>query len=226
MSGIARRFSAASKHFQYLGDTSGVSASIALPSHQAGDLLVVVAFLRTRATIPPWPDLEQPSGWTPIPAFGYQEVSPLQVGSDKWFIGGAFRVASASGTDSGSWTVRDPYAHPEIPEEQYLLGFAWRGGSGVGNREERIANDGTSLVVPGLTCANTGSYIAVVAGSPFTSFTSGGDPSALSGMTPRLLDTGTRRAWDSAVPRASIPQASLTALSSAFKFSASIEIRA
>lgn len=73
----------------YVGAASAAATSLTLPTHQAGDLLLLFAY-RSGSTSPP----TIPSGWTAISQGGNNNNSAVL----------AYRLAAGAGTASGTWT--------------------------------------------------------------------------------------------------------------------------
>jgi len=73
----------------YVGSSSSASTTLTVPTHQAGDLIIIAA--RRSGNVTP-PSL--PAGWTDIQSGG-ADIFSSRV---------AYIVASGSGTSSGTWT--------------------------------------------------------------------------------------------------------------------------
>lgn len=72
----------------YVGAASAAATTLTLPTHQAGDLLVMAAFT-SGATIP-----TIPSGW----------IQKISISQSSRRLVVAWRTATAAGTSSGTWT--------------------------------------------------------------------------------------------------------------------------
>lgn len=73
----------------FVGANSAAANTLAIPAHQAGDILFMFA-LRLTGTAAP----TVPAGWTSLATRSQSSISAVV----------AFRVATASGTTSGTWT--------------------------------------------------------------------------------------------------------------------------
>lgn len=76
-----------------VGATTALSTTIAIPTHAAGDLILMFAYRAAGA----WPYPALPSGWT--------EILSGASGSNSQRV--AYRIASGPGTTSGTWTGAD-----------------------------------------------------------------------------------------------------------------------
>jgi hypothetical protein len=167
-----------SPKLEFIGSSYAEDDEIAIPAHQAGDLLVILA-------METYYDLITPSGWT-------------QVSGSNVSRGAGYRVATAADTLSGDWGY---------PTTTHLASFVWRGSTGVtsvGANKLRIDSN-TMLSIPDLTCQFYNSWIISMAFSLNQEFILLGAPTDLPGMTLRFNNARARRAWDSDGPKVSLP---------------------
>jgi len=205
MSGIARRLMMSSRRPAFIGATVAVSTTLTLPAHQAGDLLVMHAIGTTT-------NITMPSGWEMILQF--TGSGPRHT----W----AYRVATATGTTSGTWSGATSLVcagwrncHPTTP-----VGAAGirRGNSGAVN--------GNFIDFHAVTAANAGSWIAAEGAANQASFFPSGNNSIPPGLTTRDFSNRRYRVWDSDGPLASFPDTRLSGgLSSADWGSIVLELR-
>lgn len=127
----------------YVGRVTGTT-SATLPTHQAGDLLVCFAFSRTGASI------TLPSGWTNKVTTGSFNGASSRL---------SYRVATAAGTASGTWT-----------NATSVVFHVYRGATGLGGNQWTTSNTNSGFYYPSVTLARTDntSWIAYFAGHQST----------------------------------------------------------
>lgn len=122
----------------YVGGASAAATSLTLPTHQADDLLLLFAY-RSGSTSPP----TVPAGWTAIDQGGNNNNSAVI----------AYRIATASGTTSGTWT-----------NATHISSTAYRSGSGTLAIGTHTSNGGSGdiLTYGGITLqdADNSSWVA------------------------------------------------------------------
>ena len=99
----------------YVGSSSNESSSLTLPTHQAGDLIIVCA-LRTSSSS----NAVVPSGWTLIGV-------NAGLNSDNLTI--AYRIATSAATVSGTWTNAEFMVAVVYRDSVNYLAAAYRNGS-------------------------------------------------------------------------------------------------
>ncbi len=152
----------------HVGSAIADGASVTIPAHQAGDLLVIFANRFDSTTIP-----TLPSGWTSAATkTGTQRAGRV-----------GYRVATGSGTTSGTWTGA-----------QITLVWVLRDHGGIG-----AAAVDAATTLPALTLTGSSSWVGALQSGVF------GVPAVPSGMTSRangsydrVADTnGTVSSWAS-----------------------------
>jgi len=152
----------------HVGSAIADGASVTIPAHQAGDLLVIFANRFDSTTIP-----TLPSGWT---------SAATKTGTSRAGRVG-YRVATGSGTTSGTWTGA-----------QITLVWVLRDHGGIG-----AAAVDAATTLPALTLTGSSSWVGALQSGVF------GVPAVPSGMTSRangsydrVADTnGTVSSWAS-----------------------------
>jgi len=152
----------------HVGSAIADGASVTIPAHQAGDLLVIFANRFDSTTIP-----TLPSGWT---------SAATKTGTNRAGRVG-YRVATGSGTTSGTWTGA-----------QITLVWVLRDHGGIG-----AAAVDAATTLPALTLTGSSSWVGALQSGVF------GVPAVPSGMTSRangsydrVADTnGTVSSWAS-----------------------------
>lgn len=116
----------------FVGAASAAASSLTLPTHQARDLLLFFAYRNGSATPP-----TVPSGWTSVNQGGNNNNSSVL----------AFRLATASGTASGTWT-----------DATHVSAAVYRAGTGNINigAAATTGGSGNTLTYSGITLQNTG----------------------------------------------------------------------
>lgn len=116
----------------YVGFATAATTTVTIPAHQAGDLIIMVGFRTTTGTFS-----AAPAGWTAY----FSDTTTATT----FQIRCAYRIATASGTTSGTWTGASQ-----------LNCFVYRGATGIGNTATvRRSGTGTTLTYPSLTLLNT-----------------------------------------------------------------------
>ena len=143
----------------HVGSAIADGASVTIPAHQAGDLLVIFANRFNSTTIP-----TLPSGWT---------SAATKTGTSRAGRVG-YRVATGSGTTSGTWTGA-----------QTTLVWVLRDHGGIG-----AAAVGAATTLPALTLTGSSSWVgALQSGSELL-------PAVPSGMTSRAISSWYERVAD------------------------------
>jgi len=152
----------------HVGSAIADGASVTIPAHQAGDLLVIFANRFDSTTIP-----TLPSGWTSAAT----ETGTYRAGR----VG--YRVATGSGTTSGTWTGA-----------QTTLVWVLRDHGGIG-----AAAVGAATTLPALTLTGSSSWVgALQSGSELLPAVPSGMTSRANGSYDRVADTnGTVSSWAS-----------------------------
>lgn len=152
----------------HVGSAIADGASVTIPAHQAGDLLVIFANRFDSTTIP-----TLPSGWTSA-ATNTGTYRAGRVG---------YRVATGSGTTSGTWTGA-----------QTTLVWVLRDHGGIG-----AAAVGAATTLPALTLTGSSSWVgALQSGSELLPAVPSGMTSRANGSYDRVADTnGTVSSWAS-----------------------------
>ena len=152
----------------HVGSAIADGASVTIPAHQAGDLLVIFAARFDSTTIP-----TLPSGWT---------SAATQTGTDRAGRVG-YRVATGSGTTSGTWTGA-----------QTTLVWVLRDHGGIG-----AAAVDAATTLPALTLTGSSSWVgALQSGSELLPAVPSGMTSRANGSYDRVADTnGTVSSWAS-----------------------------
>ena len=152
----------------HVGSAIADGASVTIPAHQAGDLLVIFANRFDSTTIP-----TLPSGWT---------SAATQTGTDRAGRVG-YRVATGSGTTSGTWTGA-----------QTTLVWVLRDHGGIG-----AAAVGAATTLPALTLTGSSSWVgALQSGYSSLPAVPSGMTSRANGSYERVADTnGTVSSWAS-----------------------------
>ena len=152
----------------HVGSAIADGASVTIPAHQAGDLLVIFAARFDSTTIP-----TLPSGWTSAAT----ETGTSRAGR----VG--YRVATGSGTTSGTWTGA-----------QTTLVWVLRDHGGIG-----AAAVGAATTLPALTLTGSSSWVgALQSGSELLPAVPSGMTSRANGSYERVADTnGTVSSWAS-----------------------------
>ena len=160
-----------------VGTAFNQSTSVTLPTHQAGDLIVVFAFRSTNNTIP-----TSPAGWLYCK---FQNAAGTAAGSMV-----AWKVATSSGEVSGTWT-----------DAEYLAAVVYRDDANylvLGGAARSTFTSSSSVVYPGMPYvsdvpqrSNT-SWVGAFVG--VKSATSDAHSLAPTGMTNVSSQTGTGRA--------------------------------
>ena len=152
----------------HVGSAIADGASVTIPAHQAGDLLVIFAARFDSTTIP-----TLPSGWT---------SAATQTGTDRAGRVG-YRVATGSGTTSGTWTGA-----------QTTLVWVLRDHGGIG-----AAAVGAATTLPALTLTGSSSWVgALQSGYSSLPAVPSGMTSRANGSYERVADTnGTVSSWAS-----------------------------
>jgi len=157
-----------------VGSAAASATTVTIPAHQAGDLLVVFAFNSAAATAP-----TLPSGWT-NGANGAANTCGGRVG---------YRIATASGTTSGTWT-----------NANRLIVMVYRGNNALSVGQVAGGNGtGTSVTLTALASMQGVGRNKVVSFAGHRTATTFTDPS---GLTRRQV-TATApfvAAWDSDNP--------------------------
>ena len=150
----------------HVGSAIAVGASVTIPAHQAGDLLVIFAARFDWTTIP-----TLPSGWTSAAT----KTGTYRAGRVGW------RVATGSGTTSGTWTGA-----------QTTLVWVLRDHGGIG-----AAAVGAATTLPALTLTGSSSWVgALQSGSELLPAVPSGMTSRANGSYDRVADTnGTVSSW-------------------------------
>ncbi|MDF2797505.1 MAG: hypothetical protein K0R85_249 [Devosia sp.] len=128
----------------FVGGATGTSTTLALPAHQAGDLLVMIG-VRSGSLSP----VSVPTGWATKTSFTFDHSTT----STKRNFLLASRTATAAGTASGTWT-----------NAARLIALVFRNSAGIGNvatrktdntiAESQITIPAVALTqVPALVCA-------------------------------------------------------------------------
>ena len=153
----------------HVGSAIATGASVTIPAHQAGDLLVIFATRFDSATIP-----TLPSGWT---------SAATKTGTDGAGRVG-WRVATGSGTTSGTWTGAET-----------TLVWVLRDHGGIG--AAAVGSDPTAL--PALTLTGSSSWVgALQSGYSSLPAVPSGMTSRANGSYDRVADTnGTVSSWAS-----------------------------
>ena len=152
----------------HVGSAIADGASVTIPAHQAGDLLVIFAARFDSTTIP-----TLPSGWT---------SAATQTGTDRAGRVG-YRVAAGSGTTSGTWTGA-----------QITLVWVLRDHGGIGAAAVDAATTLPALTLTG----SSSWVGALQAGSELLPAVPSGMTSRGSGWYERVADTnGTVSSWAS-----------------------------
>ena len=116
----------------YVGVGSSTAATVTIPAHAVGDLMVVVAF-RTSSTTAPG----IPGGWTSTHSTGSGGVPSVTVG---------WKIATATNDASGTWT-----------NANFMIALVYRGATGLGGAGSTRAAS-SSYSCPAITMSNaTGS---------------------------------------------------------------------
>ena len=143
----------------HVGSAIADGASVTIPAHQAGDLLVIFANRFDSTTIP-----TLPSGWTSAAT----ETGTSRAGR----VG--YRVATGSGTTSGTWTGA-----------QTTLVWVLRDHGGIG-----AAAVGAATTLPALTLTGSSSWVgALQSGSELLPAVPSGMTSRANGSYERVADT-------------------------------------
>ncbi len=152
----------------HVGSATAPDSSVTIPAHQAGDLLVIFANRFDSTTIP-----TLPSGWTSA-ATGTGTSRAGRVG---------YRVATGSGTTSGTWTGA-----------QITLVWVLRDHGGIG-----AAAVGAATTLPALTLTGSSSWVgALQSGNNSPPAVPSGMTSRAYGSYDRVADTnGTVSSWAS-----------------------------
>jgi hypothetical protein len=152
----------------HVGSAIADGASVTIPAHQAGDLLVIFANRFDSTTIP-----TLPSGWT---------SAATKTGTSRAGRVG-YRVATGSGTTSGTWTGA-----------QTTLVWVLRDHGGIG-----AAAVGAATTLPALTLTGSSSWVgALQSGSELLPAVPSGMTSRANGSYDRVADTnGTVSSWAS-----------------------------
>jgi len=182
----ALMMSGPSGHLEFIGESYASDDEVAIPTHRAGDLLVIVSFSSISVVVP--------SGWTAL--------SPAATAR------AGYRVATAAGTLSGDW------GSPTSRLACFVWRGS-NGTTRIGASSYRFEYD-TDLVIPAVTCESYGSWIVSMAVAQNTPFALDGAPTALPGMTLRFNGSSWRRAWDSNSPKAALSQQTLTTATDSF----------
>ena len=107
-----------------VGFAAAASSSIALPAHQAGDLIIITAHRNSTSLA------ARPAGWS----------GPAGAGADGVSVIWGWKIAESNAEVSGTWTSAN-----------HLIARVWRGASGVGaTAVANVAND-TVIPIPGVT---------------------------------------------------------------------------
>lgn len=146
----------------YIDQASAASNTTTWPTHQAGDLLLVIA----HRNAPGAPTL--PTGYTTVQSATGND-NGLRIG---------YRIAAGSGTAFGTWT-----------NANRVVGLVYRGASGVGASSANTQASGGSKTIPALTLQNTSGTSWHVSS---VSVPDGGAIGAISGMTQRTYTGGNR----------------------------------
>lgn len=184
----------------YIGGSSAIgTATLTLPAHQAGDLLVVMG-------ADGGDGFNSPAGWTKI----------VDDQSSPSFVIVCYKVAASSSETSGTWSNR-------IGDTR-LAAFVWRGahsqspiGASSYRRTAFMSED--DIYAPALTANVATSWIACITlairylAEPFTT---NGAPTTFTGMTIRSNDSSWRRAWDSNGPKSSLSATTVSSASGSF----------
>jgi len=142
-----------------VGSAIATGASVTIPAHQAGDLLVIFANRLDEATIP-----TLPSGWT---------SAATKTGTNRAGRVG-YRVATGSGTTSGTWTGA-----------KTTLVWVLRDHGGIG-----AAAVGAATTLPALTLTGSSSWVgALQTGSNLLPAVPSGMTSRANGFWERVADT-------------------------------------
>ena len=152
----------------HVGSAIADGASVTIPAHQAGDLLVIFANRFDSTTIP-----TLPSGWT---------SAATKTGTSRAGRVG-YRVATGSGTTSGTWTGA-----------QTTLVWVLRDHGGIG-----AAAVDAATTLPALTLTGSSSWVgALQSGSELLPAVPSGMTSRANGYYDRVADTnGTVSSWAS-----------------------------
>lgn len=176
------------------GASNQNTTTLAIPAHVAGDLLLMGAARATNGTI------TVPAGWTLV---------ATQANTGRYTI--AFRIATAPGTTSGTWTGTNG-----------LMVNIYRGASGIGNASITWSSSGSTITWPARTLqvTNGSSWVAGI----------GYAGSTASGLTTPTGRTSRRGAnfqscWDTNGGVASYASQTSTITSQA-KYVATVEIKA
>jgi len=153
---------------------------VAIPTHQAGDLLVILAQSGSTVVVPP--------GWTAVGTATYGKAG--------------YRVATAAGTLSGDWGSSSS-------KLACFVWRGSTGITSVGAVGSRYADD-PDLIIPAVTCQSYKSWIVSMAAAEGSPFSIDGAPTNLPGMTLRFNNSSWRRAWDSNGPKSALSQQTIT----------------
>ena len=149
----------------HVGSAIADGASVTIPAHQAGDLLVIFAARFDSTTIP-----TLPSGWT---------SAATKTGTDRAGRVG-YRVATGSGTTSGTWTGA-----------QTTLVWVLRDHGGIG-----AAAVDAATTLPALTLTGSSSWVgALQSGSELLPAVPSGMTSRANGSYGRVADTNGTVSW-------------------------------
>jgi hypothetical protein len=155
--------------------TSGYpGTSVSIPTHQVGDLILIVAWNGLSTTIPT------------IPAAGFTTIRTQS--GNAWALVLAFQIATTTTTTSGTWT-----------NATSVTVGVYRGATGVGASISRTPGSSTSCVWDSLNLTNNNWNISWVVGLAATRTTVSGNPVAPTGRTERI-NTGYNRWWDTNGP--------------------------
>lgn len=111
---------------EYIGDQYATTTTVTIPTHQAGDLIIAHSVSGSASAGP-----TIPTGWTQTHRGTYSAL--------------AYRIASAPGTTSGTWTGA-----------AYVAVFVFRGASAIGNYAISTLQTGTTITFPAITITNPG----------------------------------------------------------------------
>lgn len=121
----------------FVGGAADAADSVALPTHEAGDLIVVFAFLDSDSGTAP----ALPGGFTSL-ANGDNAPVPFRVG---------YKIAASGSEASGEWTGAD-----------YTAAYIWRGVGSIGAVASGRQDSSVTVLYPALTLQDAPSIVAAI----------------------------------------------------------------
>lgn len=173
------------------------SESVTIPTHQVGDLIVIIAYN------------SDASGAPIIPA---DFIPVLQSTTGPWHRSIGYRIATTTTTTSGTWT-----------NATSLTVAIYRGASAVGASINRTSSATTTITWDNLTLTENAQNTSWVVGMAAVFNNSSGTPNAPSGRTERL-NANYNRLWDTNGPITGNYTSQTASMSSQSYVSAVIEI--